>query len=359
MKMEIATAGFEEIGYNLGYNPMVGWIGYNTMAEWNPPNLRLKNFAKPLSEPQKEETAKRPPIETDSDFAFGLTKLQIGACSPRSKPTTPISSDSANTNGNNSVRNTNSAAQQGVEIVCCICFDCSNSLESSWFSCSACSSRVCTTCLTSFLEIETGGSQPLQCVDPMCTNEIPQDVAVELLGPERVAKHEKHLKMKEDADLRECPHCGDLQKGNAAQPNMVCTKCRGQFCFFHDLQHAGKKCSGKRRTGVFSTLYLNMKTTKCPTCKARVQRTSGCPHMVCSLCKTNFCYYCGKGIDHHMYFHQKLWGFRCNSSRSWAKRIGAPIAGAIAVAVSPIVAPIYFHQDKFKRAAWRRKVRFW
>eukprot|EP00961_Rhodomonas_salina_P092754 1248366-Rhodomonas_salina.1 len=247
---------------------------------------------------------------------------------------------------------------------CAICLESSQDYEADWYDCVSCTAQCCTKCLADYLQVQTGESKPLCCPDPSCESQIPESVALFLVGAERLGKHKKHIQMKEDPDLRECPHCGVLNSGNADAPDMVCSSCSGEFCFLHDVQHAGRRCTGihRRGGGMRSNLYLSMRTTKCPGCKLPVQRTAGCPHMTCSKCNTDFCYHCGKetpaGTTGR---HNRLWSMECHSTRTWSKRAGtiaaAPVVAGVAVAaagiaigLSPIAVPVYLRRRANRRA---------
>lgn len=253
--------------------------------------------------------------------------------------------------------------QHPVDSVCSVCFESNqNETVEGWYTCEGCNESVCHGCLRSALMVATSESKKLECVMPGCFKRIHKKLAIELVGRERVMKHRKHMKMKKDLDLRECPHCSNLQQGNAMEPNMTCTRCKGEFCYFHDLQHAGKKCSKtlQHSGGFLSNVYLSATTTKCPSCKVRIQRAGGCPHMTCTRCQKDFCYYCGGDWCGS---HRRTWSMKCHSVRSWSKRIGivsiAPVGaalaiagGAVGIATAPIWLPI---RRAYKKKKQRRR----
>eukprot|EP00961_Rhodomonas_salina_P018881 254084-Rhodomonas_salina.1 len=261
---------------------------------------------------------------------------------------------------------------------CAICLESSEDFDADWYECDTCTAQCCTTCLTKYLQVKTGESKPLCCPDPSCDGQIPEDVAGQLVGAERLDKHKKHIRMKEDPDLRECPHCGVLNSGSADDPDMVCSSCSGAFCFLHDVQHAGKACSKRAKAGcgLRSSMYISMHSTKCPGCKTPIQRSDGCPHMTCTLCKTEFCYFCGKATPPGMVGsdHRRAWRFQCNSAMMWKRRakdvgigagvaVAAPVAAGLVVAAaglaigaSPVLVPAVLIRKRRKRRA-REKAR--
>ncbi|KAK2816734.1 hypothetical protein FQN49_008039, partial [Arthroderma sp. PD_2] len=42
--------------------------------------------------------------------------------------------------------------------------------------------------------------------------------------------------------------------------------------------------------------YLDIYTSRCPTCAARCQKSMGCNHMICFQCNTHFCYLCSSWL---------------------------------------------------------------
>lgn len=43
-----------------------------------------------------------------------------------------------------------------------------------------------------------------------------------------------------------------------------------------------------------SEAWVASHTQRCPSCRAKVQRSAGCNHMVCAVCGQHFCYVCGQ-----------------------------------------------------------------
>lgn len=81
----------------------------------------------------------------------------------------------------------------------------------------------------------------------------------------------------------------------------ICSQCSFAFCSrcltgpWHG-EHVG--CRPPRNKEELSTeeiasaAYLKAHTARCPTCDAPVQKSMGCNHMICQLCKSHFCYLC-------------------------------------------------------------------
>lgn len=43
--------------------------------------------------------------------------------------------------------------------------------------------------------------------------------------------------------------------------------------------------------------WVKINAQHCPGCKAIIQKSMGCNHMICLRCATNFCYLCGNAIS--------------------------------------------------------------
>jgi E3 ubiquitin-protein ligase RNF14 len=85
----------------------------------------------------------------------------------------------------------------------------------------------------------------------------------------------------------------------------ICEDCGFAFCSRCQQSWHGEfiRCNIKRDTDELSAeeaaslKYLEFHTSPCPTCDAPSQKTHGCNHMICFLCKTHFCYLCTSWLD--------------------------------------------------------------
>lgn len=84
----------------------------------------------------------------------------------------------------------------------------------------------------------------------------------------------------------------------------VCPSCKKKFCFRCRVPwHAGFRCeeSGEMRDlsdVAFGVLAEARKWMRCPRCRHFVELAQGCAIVHCR-CGTNFCYKCGKHVNHH------------------------------------------------------------
>ncbi|XP_076944658.1 E3 ubiquitin-protein ligase RSL1-like [Bidens hawaiensis] len=97
--------------------------------------------------------------------------------------------------------------------------------------------------------------------------------------------------------VNECGNGGSLKK-------CVCPNCKKQFCFRCKVPwHAGYRCeeSGEMRDQndiAFGVLSERKQWMRCPTCQHCVELVKGCAIVRCR-CGIEFCYKCGKKVDHH------------------------------------------------------------
>jgi E3 ubiquitin-protein ligase RNF14 len=79
----------------------------------------------------------------------------------------------------------------------------------------------------------------------------------------------------------------------------ICEDCSFAFCSVCKKGWHGETavCNPRRDNEMneeekASLAYLQRYSTPCPTCSAPAQKTMGCNHMICHVCKTHYCYLC-------------------------------------------------------------------
>ena len=97
------------------------------------------------------------------------------------------------------------------------------------------------------------------------------------------ASSENGVKVKVNKYERKCDKCSF----------MTCSHCKSPA---HDGISCKKYLQGDELMKKWSQNVGNDKrrrAVKCPKCKSWVQKTTGCDHMNCIVCRTEFCYLCG------------------------------------------------------------------
>lgn len=77
---------------------------------------------------------------------------------------------------------------------------------------------------------------------------------------------------------------------------VFCHECGFSMCFTHQTPwHEGADCSQFGYGGdlvAASEAWIHQNTQRCPRCDVPVERTGGCFHVTCSLCRFEFCWLC-------------------------------------------------------------------
>lgn len=202
----------------------------------------------------------------------------------------------------------------GLEAAAFGCVICLETLEISCFPVgkvtSACThdSSVCTPCLRFFIAAsitDVDWSHPTcpQCLTQLSYAEIGRFVDLEIL-----TKYDNRIffeSLSVMANFRWCPKegcgSGQLHDGGEDSPIVTCRKCGDKMCFVHSIEwHEGDTCAefqAKRdadKTEQASQRYLEKTTKTCPNaaCGIRVEKISGCDHMICLKCRHEYCWLC-------------------------------------------------------------------
>ena len=102
---------------------------------------------------------------------------------------------------------------------------------------------------------------------------------------------------------------------------VTCMKCDYPWCFICCAPwHEGITCKSYRKGDLAlyewarKTSQGQINAQKCPKCRILISKSSGCDHMHCLKCKTDFCYRCGEKLRRLKFFgdhYSKLSIFGC------------------------------------------------
>lgn len=180
---------------------------------------------------------------------------------------------------------------ENIRVQCTICTD---ELRFDKALHTLCDHYYCSACITSFVEsaIQDEDLYPVRC----CLQEIPVASVKEFIVPalqktfaEKRAEYSVPVKNRVFCANRACLTFLGSSEG-VEKPEMACPLCESPTC---------PKCKQSAHPGECvdaATVQLRaLASTEgwktCPGCKWLVERTEGCPHMVCR-CKVEFCYRC-------------------------------------------------------------------
>jgi hypothetical protein len=63
-----------------------------------------------------------------------------------------------------------------------------------------------------------------------------------------------------------------------------CPTCKKNFCKKCGLSWHSKKSCSEAEDDIYGEWAKGKMVSKCPKCKARIERIDGCEHMSCTLC---------------------------------------------------------------------------
>jgi hypothetical protein len=213
---------------------------------------------------------------------------------------------------------TSSSADFGT---CPLCWEEMTSLNSS--APLPCEHRLCNGCLEEYLRVQIGDGNVLQVTCPFqnCQVQFEEDDIAASVSAGDFQRYQQMLflaQIRQDPTARWCPHpgcetvlhldpqlgptqalecrvCGTsscASCGKAPHPRLTCEKAEKR------QERQEQRMLGKRRTKEKKESIKEMKRsgfTKCPGCRAIVEKSSGCNHMTCR-CGREFCYICGETI---------------------------------------------------------------
>ncbi|KAI3887427.1 hypothetical protein MKW92_050813 [Papaver armeniacum] len=201
---------------------------------------------------------------------------------------------------------------------CCICL---SEYTGAKFVRLPCKHFFCQHCLETYSTMQAREIMAIQCPQIKCKELVPPGLVKGLLGDEKFEQWESklfHKTLDTMSDLVYCPRC-DMACLEDTDHLAQCPKCFFTFCgLCRDRLHVGVQCiTSEEKLNLLRNRQPGMKTTsqqrkeldminqllnekeikriakKCPNCSMAISRISGCNHMRCTKCKTEFCYKCG------------------------------------------------------------------
>ena len=233
---------------------------------------------------------------------------------------------------------------------CIVCFE----EEAAMRPC--CSKYVCDACLRQMVRLSvTEGIVHIKCPSQECDKALTDKEVVRFIEHDRILKNKYdrfRLDYMKDGNKKTCPRCCliteyKLPRKLRLKENDVkvkCTSCDLDWCFkCHAPWHEGLSCKAFR-TGDKQfhqwTEGRNRTTPncqKCPLCRVFIERSTGCNHMTCRRCGTEFCYLCGEMfvpiIGQQLHFGKKYSIFGCVYDYDGNDFIRMGIRGSYAAAI--------------------------
>ncbi|XP_078584924.1 E3 ubiquitin-protein ligase RNF19A-like [Branchiostoma floridae x Branchiostoma japonicum] len=256
-----------------------------------------------------------------------------------------------------------------------------------------CNFPVCDACLKQYFTTQVlQAIVKLYCCSSECQSTVSREEITFRLDDDARLKFQRYLvEANREPHVKTCPRCSEpmtvdkrlvSKKDWPPEEAMVkCKECSMVWCFpCHAPWHEGVNCrlyqKGDKLLKVWAKEECQgqVNAQKCPKCKIYIQRTSGCDHMTCTRCKTEFCYRCGdrfRDIRFMGNHYTKLSVFGCKYLYKAEKPVqrkmirgavlggqlvAAPVlaglavgAGSLLVGVGTFVLPVYGGYRLFKK----------
>ena len=190
-----------------------------------------------------------------------------------------------------------------------ICEICTDTIEEDPLNL-PCSHQCCSSCLFSWstTQIENAATTPstIKCFEKDCS--IPIPIATLLLhfrNPElqELSTLLTKVTLRTTHGYIACPqpNCSNIGFNNNEEEEVSmckdpysCDACGHQWHEMHQISVLSrfKRNFWENLRELFSTLHIEVVCKWCPQCQAKIFKTYGCNHMVCSRCNHEFCWYC-------------------------------------------------------------------
>ncbi len=179
----------------------------------------------------------------------------------------------------------------------------------------ACRHSSCRSCIFQVVRVNTYGFDigMIRCPDLDCRRPISQTTIEEVAQLDssgktlelfRSAKRQQVLL--QNPRLCECPKCGGLcSRPTSTKSKATCAKCQLNFCAECSLAATDSHDCPVKPADFFGELSQTKRVLNCPLCCLRIEKIDGCNQMRCPICKTEFCWVCGrkKGLHHYAYWN--------------------------------------------------------
>ena len=182
-----------------------------------------------------------------------------------------------------------------------------------------CGHSWCKSCIAGFLRASVDNTVfPLTCLgnEARCAQPITLQVAREILSPSdfdsviRASFFTYIHTHPQEFHYCPTPDCPQIYRSAPRDTVLQCPSCLTRICpSCHVTYHEGESCPDPDAEGtkLFDEWACKHDVKKCPGCKAPIERSEGCNHMMCIRCKTHICWVClmtfstGKNVYDHMH----------------------------------------------------------
>ena len=187
-----------------------------------------------------------------------------------------------------------------IKIDCIICGE--NYSKDNFIKYDKCNDSYCFDCWFNYIKgnIENGTVEKIKCMNYLCKEILSKQFILSIIKDDKnlIIKYEKFLKRLEilnDPHKKFCPYpeCDSYAEENK---NSKLVKCKNNhiFCFKCLQNHNEKSNCEEELEKEFKIWMKNRIVKQCPKCKLWTEKNEGCNHILCSQCKTEWCWLCGE-----------------------------------------------------------------
>ena len=196
--------------------------------------------------------------------------------------------------------------------------------ESNILKVRCCSMKICQECMQGYCSEQISeGLFNIQCPFTQCDKKLDHGMIMKSLVKEKQKKlfEKMIIEQTSNARLKTCPGCSKAEvisaeslavinkakngwffnNASSKTSQIKCASCSLEWCFScHAPWHSGMSCSKYLKGDKAFSEWMRWTTGPtinahfCPKCRIPIQRSTGCPSMVCSFCNVSWCYDCGQ-----------------------------------------------------------------
>ena len=208
-----------------------------------------------------------------------------------------------------------------------------------------CNHTFCYDCFVSYIlsKIDSNSIEKIPCPNHNCLNkQLPEEFFLSFLIENELLKYQslkEENEIKKNPNKIQCPYCKSYaliekkkkeenlntsnntqstnSKKSIPQQKVYCIENNHEFCSCGRPIHKGKCIEDSVKD------YLNKQNVKkCPRCGAYIKKDSGCNHMICPICKYEFCWLCLKASLPNHYSVGKCAGLQYIDENQFSYRYG-------------------------------------
>ena len=188
-----------------------------------------------------------------------------------------------------------------------------------------CAQLICEECMKSYCAQKIKeGMFKIECPFTTCDKKLDHGMILNNLEEETHKKLFRKLIAESLSNpcVKSCPGCSRLEtisdqrlrkmgngikswffSTNPKETQISCLDCDLNWCFLcHAPWHEGISCSTCMKGDQAFAKWMNWKSGSefnahfCPKCLVPIQRSTGCPNMMCTQCQVHWCYDCGRCV---------------------------------------------------------------